>query len=165
MTTQSRGRSSGLRLALLAVGAAAAVAACSSSTTSSSSPSASPATTSPTASPTTGSPSSATCQHVRSLRASLTSLTHLTLSANASSQIRNDVTNIETQLAALRGEASGAFATQLNQLNAAVSQVTTAAAKMGSPPTAAQTQAVITALSNLKARSASAIAAMNAACP
>ncbi len=154
---------------MLTLGAAAAVAACSSSTTSSSSPSASPATTSPTtsptASPTTGSPSSATCQHVSSLRASLTSLTHLTLSANAASQIRKDVTNIETQLAALKGEASGAFATQLNQLNAAVSQVTAAAAKMGSPPTGAQTQAVITALSNLKTKSASAIAAMNAACP
>jgi len=150
-------------MAALALGGAALVTACSTSTSSSTpsaAPTTSPAMTSPSA---TTSVSAATCQHAKSLRASLDSLTHLSLSANSATKIRSDLTNVQAQLTALKGQPG--FATLDNQIKSSVDQVTKAANGMSSPPTGTQVQAVITALSGLKAKSSSAVAGLKAACP
>ncbi|HUJ06598.1 MAG TPA: hypothetical protein VLX31_10870 [Streptosporangiaceae bacterium] len=153
-------RGAGWKVAALAFGSAALIAACSSASTSSS-PSATPTSSMPAA--TSPSVSAAACKHVDSLRGSLTSLTHVQLNASSASQIRTDVTNINTQLTALKDEPG--FSAQASQLRSSVDQVTNAAKKMSSPPTSAQVQAVITALSQLKAKSSGMIAGMKAACP
>lgn len=152
-------RGAAWKVTTLALGSAALVAACSSSS-SSSAPSATP-----TATPTATSPtvSAAACKHVDSLRGSLTSLTHVQLNASSATKIRTDVTNIQTQLTSLKSEP--AFSAQASQLKASVDQVTKAAQKMSSSPTASQVQAVIAALAQLRAKSSAMIAGMRAACP
>jgi len=107
-----------------------------------------------------------TCKHVNSLRTSLQDLNHLNMSASSASKIRADLTNIQAQLAALKGHAgSSALSTQLNQLSTSVDTVKKAANSLSTPPTTAQITAVVTALKQLKAQSRTALAAMNAACP
>lgn len=156
-----------LRSAILIVGSAALLAACTSGTSSGGSTgTATPSTTSAAASPSmTATASAATCKHVASLNSSLENLTHLQLSANASAQIRKDVTNIQTQLAALKAEAGGAFSTQVSQLSAAVNRVLTAAQGMTANPSAAQIQAITSALAGLKAQSKATVAQLKAICP
>jgi len=158
MDKQSR-----IRTAIVVAGCAAALAACSSGTsTSSSTHTAAPRTTSPTASPA----SQATCKHVNSLRASLETLTHLQLNASSAGQIRTNLTNIQSQLSALKSEGgTGAFSHQVNQLSNSLDQVERAAKGLGSPPSAGQVSKVVTALSGLRAQSKSTVAAMRAACP
>lgn len=166
MTKQSQARPAWWRVGVLAFAGAALIGACSSGSSTSSSSSAAPSTTSPSTSPsTTTTASAATCKHVDSLRTSLESLTHVSLNANAAAQIRTDLTNIQTQLTALKGEAGGALSTQLSELTASLNQVEKAAQGLSSNPSSAQVQAIITALSGLKAKSAATISEMNAACP
>jgi TolA-binding protein len=155
--------------AVLVAGCAVGLAACSSGTsTGSSSHTAAPRTTSPSASPAhSGSAvaSSKTCKHVSSLRASLESLTHLQLNAGSAGQIRTNLTKIQTQLTALKGQAGGSLSLQVSQLSHSLNQVKTAASNLSSPPSASQVSKVVTALSNLKTQSKGTVAEMNAACP
>jgi hypothetical protein len=109
--------------------------------------------------------SQTTCKHVDALRTSLQSLTHMQLNSSSAAKIRTDLTNIQTQLAALKGQGSGAFSSQINQLSASVSKVKKAASSMSNPPTSSQVTAVVTALAELKAKSQTARAAMNKECP
>jgi hypothetical protein len=152
---------------ILVAGCAVGLAACSSGTsTSSSTHSAAPRTTSPAASPShSGSASHATCKHVSSLRASLETLTHLQLNAASATQIRTNLSNIQTQLSALKGQGGGAFSHQVKQLSNSLDQVKKAAANLGSPPSGGQVTKVVTALSGLRHQSRAALAQMNAACP
>jgi hypothetical protein len=154
--------------AILVAGGVALLGACSSGG-SNSGGSASPASTSPmthSASPTsTVSVSAATCKHVSSLRTSLESLTHLQLSASASAQIRKDLTNMQTQLTAIKASGNGAFSAQVSSLSMSLDQVEKASKNLSSPPTGPQVQKIIAALRGLKSNSKSAIEAMNSACP
>jgi len=107
----------------------------------------------------------ATCKHVNSLRTSLESLTHQQLNASSAAKIRTDLTNIQTQLAALKGQGSSHFSNEINKVSASVDKVRNAASALSNPPTTSQVTAVVTALSQLKTQSKSAIAAMNKECP
>ena len=165
MSRQSRGRPAGRTAAALALGGAALIAGCSSSgsPSSSSSTTTTPATSAPaTASPSvTMTASAAACKHINSLRASLNDLTHLTLNASAAKQIKADLGNVSTQLAALKGEpGASAFAAEASQLNAALGQVKSAAQHATSDPSH-----VVSALSNLKSKTTTMVAQMKAACP
>ncbi|MGN6794013.1 MAG: hypothetical protein ACTHJW_16620 [Streptosporangiaceae bacterium] len=155
--------------AILVAGCAVSLAACSSGTsTSSSTHTASPRTASPAATPAqsgTATANQATCKHVNSLRGSLESLTHMQLSINSAGQIRTNLTNIDTQLTELKDHASGALSHQVNQLSSSVNEVKKAANNLSTPPSAAQVNKIVTALSGLKAQSRSAVAEMKAACP
>jgi hypothetical protein len=154
--------------AILVAGGIALLGACSSGG-SNSGGTASPATTSPmthSASPsTTVSVSAATCKHVSSLRTSLENLTHLSLSASASAQIRKDLTNIQTQLGEIRASGNGAFSAQVNSLSMSLDQVEKASKNLSSPPTGPQVQKIISALGALKSNSKTTVAAMSSACP
>jgi|SRR5215467_424162 len=149
--------------AILLAGSVVGLAACTSTTHT-----AQPHTTSPAASPANTKPataSQATCKHVNSLRGSLESLTHIQLSPSSAGQIRTNLGNIQTQLAALRGHAGTALSHQVNQLSSSVNEVNKAAGNLSTPPSTAQINKVVNALSGLKAQSRSAVAKMKAACP
>jgi hypothetical protein len=157
--------------AVLIAGAAVTLAACSPGTSSSSASKAgAPRTTSPATSPSAHSGSPMTnqgmCKHVDALRTSLQDLTHLNLGMSSASKIRTDLTDIQTHLAELKSHGgSSALSTQVNQLSTSVDKVQKAADGMSTPPTTSQITAVVTSLTQLKAQSKTALAAMDAACP
>jgi hypothetical protein len=158
--------------AILLFGAAPLLAACSSGTSNASSSGSAAATHSPvkaSAHPSShsGSPkaSSSTCKHVHSLRTSLESLLHTPLNASTAAKIRSDLTNVETQLAALKGKGSSAFSTEMTNLSASITAVRKAANSLSTPPTGAQVKAVVAALSALKTQSKTALTAMEKECP
>lgn len=153
---------------VLAAGGVAVLGACSSGPGNSGSTSA-PASSHPmtsSASPSVSlSVSAATCQHVSSLRKSLDNLAHQELTASASTQIRKDLTNIETQLAAIRASGNAALSAVVDSVSASVSQVVKAASNLSSPPTAAQVQKMVTALNVVKNNSKATIEQLKQACP
>ncbi len=148
---------------------AALIAGCSTSSTSttSQSPSAPPTSatsqpTSATASPTT-SASQAVCVHINSLRTSLTDLTHIKVSASSAGQLTKDLTNIQTQLAALKGQSLGAFSTSASQLMASLNKINKDAEELGTNPTAAA-KALSTDLTALKNKAGPMITEMKTIC-
>jgi len=167
MVTQSQ-TARPVRMAAVAViaGVMAIAAACSSGPSTGGSGGTASRTASPP--PHTGSPTANTtaCKHVDSVRKSLQDLTHLQLSASSATKIRTDLSNIQAQLAMLKGEGVGPpLSNSLNQLAASLKQVEKAAKGLSAPPSASEITAVVSALSALKTQSASTIAAMRAACP
>lgn len=90
---------------------------------------------------------------------------HTPLNASTAAKIRTDLTNIETHLAALKGKGSSAFSAEMTKLSAAVTAVRKAASSLSTPPTAAQVNAVVAALSALKTESKPALTAMEKECP
>lgn len=102
--------------------------------------------------------SAAACEHVKSLRGSLTSITHVSFSASSTTVITADVKNIKTQLAELKSEPE--FANQAKALNASVSQVEAAAKNLTTNPAG-----VIKALRNLKTTATPMIGQLKTACP
>jgi hypothetical protein len=110
--------------------------------------------------------SKATCKHVHELRTSLQNLNQLNLNAGSASKIRTDLTNIQTHVTAIKSQGgNSALTAQMNQLSASVDKVRAAAHGLATPPTTAQVNGIVTALTQLKAQSKSAAATMNAACP
>ena len=104
------------------------------------------------------------CKSIDSLRASLVSLSHTSVSPGSATTIAADLTNIEKQLAALKGQPSGAFSSQANELSAAVDQIKKAAANLSADPTAGARQ-LTGALTALKSKAQPAINEMNKLCP
>jgi len=165
MVMQSQVKPLKMAAAALVAGVVAMLAACSSATSSSSGGTAAPRPTSSSAH--SGSPmaNQGTCQHVDSLRTSLENLTHLQLNASSAGKIRTDLTNIKTQLAAVKSEGSSAFSSQVSQLSAALKKVEKAATGLSANPSATQVQAIITALGGLKDTSKATVSELNAMCP
>ena len=79
-------------------------------------------------------------------------------------QLRTNLSNISTQLSQLKSQGGGAFH-QVNQLSNSLNEVNKAASNMSTPPSAAQINKIVTALSGLKTQSKAAVAEMKAACP
>lgn len=152
--------------ATLAAAGAILLAACSSGTSGSGSATPAPPTTQSGSPATTATASAATCKHVASIRSSLDSLTHVQLNASSAKQIKTDLTNIKTQLVTLKTENTGTLSVQLGLLSDSVKQVQKAAQGVSAAsPSAAQFQAIITALTGLKATSQTAVSKMAAVCP
>lgn len=147
--------------AILVTGGLVLLGACSSNTSSSGGG----ATKSPAMTHTASPASAATCKHVASLKTSLLSLSHQSLSASAQTKIRKDLTNVQTQLAAIKSSGNGTLSSQASSLSSSLSQVEKAANNMSSPPTASQVKGVIRALGGLQINAQTAIPAMKKACP
>ncbi len=121
---------------------------------------------SPTAHAGSPTPNHSTCKQVDSLRTSLQDLTHLTLNATSVRNIRTDLTKIQTHVNELKKQGgNSALSSQVNQLSASLDNVKKAANGLSTPPSTAQITAVVTSLTQLKAQSKTALAAMDAACP
>jgi hypothetical protein len=109
------------------------------------------------------SPSAATCVHINSLRTSLTSLTHIKVSATSASQLTKDLANIQSQLSALKGQNVGSFSTQANQLTADVNKIKKDTAELSTNPTKAA-KALTTDLVTLKTKAGPMVAHMKTVC-
>ena len=121
---------------------------------------------SPTAHAGSPTPNHSTCKQVDSLRTSLQDLTHLTLNATSVRNIRTDLTKIQTHVNELKKQGgNSALSSQVNQLSASLDNVKKAANGLSTPPSTTQITAVVTSLTQLKAQSKTALAAMDAACP
>lgn len=108
-------------------------------------------------------PSAATCVHINSLRTSLTSLTHIKVSASSAGQLTKDLANIQAQLAALKGQNLGSVSTEVTQLTADVNKIKKDAGELTTNPTKAAS-ALSADLTVLKTKSGPMIAKMKTAC-
>ena len=115
----------------------------------------------------TGSPAGqakVNCTAVDSLRGSLQSLSHTSVSPSAASTLTKDLTNVQKQLATLKTEGGGRFSGLTKNLSASVDQITKAAGELTTNPAAA-VKDLTTALTGLKGKIRPAIAELNKACP
>ncbi len=147
-----------LAFGLAGASGALLIAGCSTTSTSS-------ATKSPTASP-SPSPSAlskTTCLHINSLRGSLTHLTTTKVSQSSASQLTADLTNIEKELTALKGEDLGAFSGQATRLMSALDQIKKSYAQVSKDPTAAYKE-IGKEITTLKSNSGPMIAEMKTVC-
>lgn len=157
-----------LAVAAVACGGAALIAGCSSTSTSAAANHPSPAkkqspmadTHSPDAMPTE---SKAVCVHINSLRTSLTDVTHVKFSATSATKLSSDLSNIQTQLNALKGKNLGAFSAQASQLSASLDKIKKDAAQMSTNPTAAA-KSLSTDLTQLKTKAGPIIIETNKVC-
>jgi hypothetical protein len=104
------------------------------------------------------------CANVDSLRRSLESLSRTGVSPSSAGTLAADLKNIQTQVAALKGQGGGRFSGMTGELTASVNQIQKAAGELAANPTAAITQ-LTTALTALKGKIPPVIKELNAACP
>ena len=154
MTKDSLTRS----VAILGLGDALFAAGCSTSSTSS--PGAPPPKTKSSAPPTASIP----CDQVKKLRTSLTDLTKTGFDPTQASKLTTELKDIKSELAAVKGHATGKLATQLDQLNVTITKITTDAKGLTSNPAGAITK-LTNDLTKLKSTAGPAIAEIDAACP
>jgi len=104
------------------------------------------------------------CANVDSLRRSLESLSHTSVSPSSAATLAADLKNIQTQLTALKGQGGGQFSGMTGELTASLNQIQKAAGVLATNPTAGITQ-LTTALTALKGKIPPVIKELNAACP
>lgn len=102
--------------------------------------------------------------HITSLRGSLTSLTHIKVSASSAGQLTGDLTNINRQLDALKGQHLGEFSSSATELRTSMNQIQKSASQLSTNPTTA-TKNLSTQLTHLKSRATPIIAQMKTVCP
>ena len=107
--------------------------------------------------------SSVACVHINSLRTSLTSLTHVKVSAASASKLTTDLGNMQSELGALKGQHLGAFSAKANELMARLNKINKDAAELNSSPTKAA-MALNSDLTNLKTKAGPMIAEMRVVC-
>jgi hypothetical protein len=107
---------------------------------------------------------SVNCKNVESLRSSLVSLSQTSVSPTSATTIAADLTNIQKQLAALKGQKNGAFSSQANQLSASMDQIRKAAAELPANPIAGAKK-LTASLTALKSKAQPMINEMNKLCP
>jgi hypothetical protein len=148
----------------LLVGSVMLIAACSSSGTTASSTQKAQANPAAHVSGAPAANGTVSCKNIDSLRASLVSLSHTSVSPTSAGTIATDLKNIETQLAALKSQPGGAFSTQAKELTASVDEIKKAAAAISTHPLTAAKQ-LTGALTALKAKAQPMISEMNKLCP
>jgi hypothetical protein len=115
----------------------------------------------------TGSPAGqakVNCATVDSLRGSLQSLQHTSVSLSSAGTLTKDLTNVSKQLAALKTQGGGQFSGLTSDLSGSVNQITKAAGELTTNPAAAVRQ-LTTALTELKGKIGPSIAQLDKACP
>lgn len=144
------------------LGLAGALFAAGCSTTTTSSPGA-PAPKTKTSAPAT-SKSSLPCDQVKKLRASLTDLTKTGINPTSASKLTTTLKDIKSELMALKGSATGKLKSQVDQLSATITKISTDAKGLTSDPAGTITK-LTNDLSKLKSNAGPVIAEINAACP
>ena len=153
---------------MLAAGAAYLVAACGSTGTPAGG--SSPATTSaaPTSaapSPAAPGPTSALCQDAAALRASIKTLTHVTVGPGMGDEIKSDLADVKAKLKTLTTEAHGQWQSQTSALSAALDKLQTAVSNLTSNPSASTVSATVSALREVSAAAGSLFTAIGTKCP
>jgi hypothetical protein len=157
MTTRARGRGVRWMIAALLCAGTVLVGACSSN----GSPTAS------AVSAATGSPAGqakVNCTTVDSLRGSLQSLQHTSVSPSSASTLTTDLTNVQKQVAALKTQGGGRFSGLASELTASVNKISKAASELATNPATA-VKDLTADLTALKGKIKPAIAELNKACP
>jgi hypothetical protein len=104
------------------------------------------------------------CANVDSLRGSLQSLSHMTVSASSQGALTKELQNVQTQATALKGQGGGRFSGMSGELTASVAQFRQAAGESSTNPAGAESKAT-TALSGLKRKIPAFVAELDKACP
>ncbi len=160
MTKDSLTRS----VAILGVGGALLVAGCSTTTTSSPGAPASKTKTTAPSTPKSTSSAEIPCAQVKKLRTSLTDLTKTGINPTSASKLTTELKDIQTELASLKNQAHGMFATQVGDLKTTITKISTDAKGLSSNPGTA-IQKLTSDLSKLRSTAAPVITEINAACP
>jgi hypothetical protein len=147
----------------VAAGAALLAAACGSSGTPSSA--SSPSTTSAAPSSAVPSPTSAVCQDAAALRASIHTLTHVTVGQGMGDEIKSDLADVKAKLATLSAQAHGQWQSQTSALTASLAKLQTAVSGLTSNPSASTVSATVSALREVAASAGSLLSAIGTECP
>src|SRR5215469_17319685 len=138
-----------LAMTVVSVTGVAVVAACASSLNGSSN-SPSPAASGNPASA-AASASGIPCAQITALRSTLTDLSHTTVSPTSAGRIASDLTKAQQELAAVKGQATGPFATAANQLSGALNAIKTDASAIAKNPTTTNLTNLTNAVNTFKA--------------
>jgi hypothetical protein len=147
----------------VAAGAALLAAACGSSGTPSSA--SSPSTTSAAPSSAVPSPTSAVCQDAAALRASIHTLTHVTVGQGMGDEIKSDLADVKAKLDTLITQAHGQWQSQTSVLSASLDKLQTAVSNLTSNPSASTVTATVTALRDVSSSAGSLLTAIGTKCP
>ena len=160
-------RPSRWQAAAVAAGAALLVAACGSNggLYGGSSPSTSPAAPSSAASPAAVSPTSAVCQDAAALRASINTLTDVTVGQGMGDEIKSDLADVRSKLNTFKTQAHGQWQSQTSALSASLDKLQAAVSKLTSNPSASTVSATVTALREVSASAGSLLSAIGTKCP
>ena len=147
----------------VAAGAALLAAACGSSGTPAGGSSPSPTSAAP--SPAAPSPTSAVCQDAAALRASIETLTHVTVGQGMGDEIKSDLADVKSKLNTLRTQAHGEWQSQTSALSASLDKLQTAVSNLTSNPSASSVSATVSALRDVSAAAGSLFTAIGTKCP
>ena len=146
----------------MAAGAALLAAACGSSGTPSSGSSPSTSAAPSSAAP---SPTSALCQDAAALRASIHTLTDVTVGQGMGDEIKSDLADVKAKLNTLTTQAHGQWQSQTTALSASLDKLQTAVSNLTSNPSASTVSATVTALRDVSAAAGSLLSAIGTKCP
>jgi hypothetical protein len=147
----------------VAAGAALLAAACGSSGTPSGA--SSPSTTSAAPSSAAPGPTSALCQQAAALRASIHTLTDVTVGQGMGDEIKSDLADVRSKLNAFTAQAHGQMQSQTSALSAALDKLQTAVSGLTSNPSASTVSATVSALRDVSAAAGSLLSAIGQKCP
>ena len=147
----------------VAAGAALLAAACGSSGTPAGG--SSPSTTSAAPTSAAPSPTSALCQDAAALRASIDTLTHVTVGQGMGDEIKSDLADVKAKLNTLTTQAHGQWQSQTSALSASLGKLQTAVSNLTSNPSASTVSATVTAIREVSASAGSLLTAIGTRCP
>jgi hypothetical protein len=147
----------------VAAGAALLAAACGSSGTPSGA--SSPSTTSAAPSSAAPAPTSALCQDAAALRASIDTLTHVTVGQGMGNEIKSDLADVKAKLAAFKAQAHGQWQSQTSALSASLDKLQSSVSDLTSNPSASSVSATVSALRDVSAAAGSLLSAIGTKCP
>jgi hypothetical protein len=110
--------------------------------------------------------SSAICQAVTAVRASLAELSHITPGANALGKLKTDLGNVKTSLVTLKTTAGTQWQSRIGALTSALSKMQKTLTSLGSQPSAtAAAQAVSTDLAAVTSAGSDLLRTASVRCP
>jgi hypothetical protein len=139
------------------------IAACSSASSSPSAPATTAATSSATATP--QSASSALCQDVAALRASVDKLKHVTIGKGTVDELTADVADVKTKLGAVTTEAHGQAQAQISAMEDSIAKLESAVKTLTSNFSASAVSATVSAVQGVAASASSLLGALSTRCP
>ena len=149
----------------LAAGTALLAAACGSSGGLYGGSSPSPTSAAPTSAAPAPSPTSALCQQAAALRASIHTLTDITVGQGMGDEIKSDLADVRSKLNAFTAQAHGQYHSQTSALSASLDKLQTAVSDLSANPSASTVSATVGALRDVSAAAGSLLSAVGQRCP
>jgi len=105
------------------------------------------------------------CQDAAALRASIGTLTHVTVGQGMGDEIKSDLADVKSKLNTLRTQAHGEWQSQTSALSASLDKLQTAVSNLTSNPSASSVSATVSALRDVSAAAGSLFTAIGTKCP